>query len=66
MKLTLPTWSTDAFDSLVLDEDKKELIKALVEQHKEDSFRKNAFDDFIPGKGTIVLPLHTILFANCL
>lgn len=38
-------WREDAFDKLVLDKDKKEMIKALVE-HQDGSF-----NDIIDGKG---------------
>jgi len=51
-QLSPPTWNHNAFDFLVLDEKKKELVRALVEQHIEDSHEhENSFDDFIPGKG---------------
>lgn len=58
-QLTSPTWNQNAFDFLVLDEKKKELVRALVEQHIEDSDEQSSFDDFIPGKGKgLVYVLH--------
>ena len=51
-QMSLPTWNHNAFDFLVLEDKKKELVRALVEQHIEDSHEhENSFDDFIPGKG---------------
>jgi hypothetical protein len=42
-------WNTDAFESLVLDDDLKRLILALV---KSQAANKDKFDDIIEGKGT--------------
>ncbi|KAG6839442.1 hypothetical protein C0991_002530, partial [Blastosporella zonata] len=46
--LTDVKWSNTAFDYLVLEDDKKLVIRALIRQH---SNRKNTFDDIISGKG---------------
>ncbi|KAE9402944.1 P-loop containing nucleoside triphosphate hydrolase protein [Gymnopus androsaceus JB14] len=40
-------WNKDAFENLVLPEDKKQLLQCLVEAHHS----KIGFDDFIKGKG---------------
>ncbi|KAI0752500.1 P-loop containing nucleoside triphosphate hydrolase protein [Daedaleopsis nitida] len=40
-------WNDDAFENLVLPEDRKILLQSLVEAHNADS----GFDDFIEGKG---------------
>ncbi|KIK53847.1 hypothetical protein GYMLUDRAFT_178329 [Collybiopsis luxurians FD-317 M1] len=40
-------WNQDAFANLVLPEDRKQLLRSLVEAHH----RKLGFDDFIKGKG---------------
>ncbi|KAF2861649.1 P-loop containing nucleoside triphosphate hydrolase protein [Piedraia hortae CBS 480.64] len=50
-------WSTNAFDSLVLPSDHKEVIRALVECHKHNTHR--AMDDIVIGKGKgLVAVLH--------
>ncbi|KAL0574391.1 hypothetical protein V5O48_007566 [Marasmius crinis-equi] len=41
-------WSNEAFESLVLGEQQKTLIRALVEQHTK---RSENFDDIVKGKG---------------
>ncbi|KIJ53579.1 hypothetical protein M422DRAFT_241814 [Sphaerobolus stellatus SS14] len=46
-KLTDIEWNEDAFDNLVLPEDRKTLLKSLVECHNAEL----GFDDFIKGKG---------------
>ncbi|EMD40005.1 hypothetical protein CERSUDRAFT_46125, partial [Gelatoporia subvermispora B] len=40
-------WSRDAFETLVLGDKQKRLIRALVQQHS----RRQSFDDIIAGKG---------------
>ncbi|OLN92259.1 ATP-dependent zinc metalloprotease FtsH 2 [Colletotrichum chlorophyti] len=47
------TWSTDAFDKLVLPEDQKELILAFSESQLDGS----TFDDVISGKGKGIICL---------
>jgi hypothetical protein len=44
-------WSKNAFDNLVLNQDEKDLLIALVD--REDLVSSRAFDDFIAGKGTL-------------
>jgi hypothetical protein len=48
-------WQTDAFSNLVLPDEQKSLIKALVESHSgpgdDESATGGGFDDFIMGKG---------------
>jgi hypothetical protein len=44
------SWDSSAFDSLVIPEDKKEIIQSLVENHATGSNGK-PFDDIIHGKG---------------
>jgi ATPase family associated with various cellular activities (AAA) len=41
-------WDEEAFDSLVLDQDHKEMVLAFSESHLQN---RNAFDDVISGKG---------------
>ena len=41
-------WSTESFDSLVLGDKQKSLIRSLVKQHKR---RAALFDDIVVGKG---------------
>ena len=43
-----PDVDTSVFDKVVLDEMKKDVIKTLVESHKE---RRADYDDLISGKG---------------
>lgn len=59
-QLSPPTWNQNAFDLLVLDEARKDLVRALMEQHIEDSSaQETTFDDIIPGKGKgLVYVLH--------
>ena len=40
-------WNDEAFENLVLPDDRKDLLKSLVESHNSDS----GFDDFVQGKG---------------
>jgi len=53
-------WDTGAFDSLVLPESQKRIVRALVESHSKQSAKKGSgFDDFIKGKGKgLVAVLH--------
>ena len=53
-------WDTGAFDSLVLPESQKRIVRALVESHSKQSTKKGSgFDDFIKGKGKgLVAVLH--------
>lgn len=53
-------WDTGAFDSLVLPEAQKRIVRALVESHTKQSDKKDSgFDDFIKGKGKgLVAVLH--------
>lgn len=53
-------WDTGAFDSLVLPEAQKRIVRALVESHSKQSSKKGSgFDDFIKGKGKgLVAVLH--------
>ena len=53
-------WNTGAFDSLVLPESQKRIVRALVESHsKQDTKKGSGFDDFIKGKGRgLVAVLH--------
>ncbi|KAF8426203.1 P-loop containing nucleoside triphosphate hydrolase protein [Tirmania nivea] len=53
-------WNTGAFDSLVLPESQKRIVRALVESHSKQSTKKGSgFDDFIKGKGKgLVAVLH--------
>ena len=39
-------WNDEAFENLVLPDDRKDLLKSLVESHNE-----SGFDDFVEGKG---------------
>lgn len=41
-------WNHDAFQKLVIDEDRRELIHALVKAHRNDA---STFDDIIQNKG---------------
>lgn len=53
-------WDTGAFDSLVLPEAQKRIVRALVESHTNIHDKNSAgFDDFIKGKGRgLVAVLH--------
>ncbi|KAK4632346.1 hypothetical protein CLAFUW4_03396 [Fulvia fulva] len=51
------TWNDDAFDSLVLEGDKKSTVRALVESHKFHA--AHTIDDVVQGKGRgLVFVLH--------
>jgi hypothetical protein len=41
-------WNASAFDKLVIDEDRKQLIHTLVKAHRNDD---SAFDDIVQNKG---------------
>lgn len=45
-------WRTSALDGLVLEQSTKDMIHALVAQHKDS--RGKFLDDFIEGKGQVV------------
>jgi hypothetical protein len=52
------TWNDKAFDSLVLPEDQKAIVRALVESHTA-STGSNTIDDIVAGKGRgLVSVLH--------
>ena len=40
-------WNSETFEGLVLPEDRKTLLRSLIEAHETDS----GFDDFVRGKG---------------
>ncbi|KAI0755309.1 P-loop containing nucleoside triphosphate hydrolase protein [Daedaleopsis nitida] len=44
-------WNDEAFSSLVLPHERKELLRSLIEAHGRSDANKGGFDDFIPGKG---------------
>lgn len=44
-------WNDEAFSSLVLPRERKELLRSLIEAHGRSDAEKGGFDDFIPGKG---------------
>lgn len=46
-KISDVDWNQNAFENLVLPEDRKQLLQSLVEAHH----CKVGFDDFIKGKG---------------
>ncbi|KAF2121635.1 P-loop containing nucleoside triphosphate hydrolase protein [Lophiotrema nucula] len=48
-------WSKHAFNSLVLDQDEKDLLIALID--REDLASNKPFDDFISGKGQGIIML---------
>ncbi|EME48021.1 hypothetical protein DOTSEDRAFT_69824 [Dothistroma septosporum NZE10] len=51
------TWNDDAFNSLVLEGDKKSTVRALVESHKFHA--AHTIDDVVQGKGRgLVFVLH--------
>ncbi|RPA77184.1 P-loop containing nucleoside triphosphate hydrolase protein [Ascobolus immersus RN42] len=51
-------WNSDAFDSLVLPTEQKNIVRALVESHTINKSR-NGFDDVVKGKGKgLVAVLH--------
>ena len=47
------TWNAEAFESLVLQEDRKTLLRSLVEVSRDDRTQPGhkVFGDFVPGKG---------------
>ena len=48
MQLVAPiTWNPETFEGLVLQSDRKTLLRSLIEAHDSD----NNFDDFVRGKG---------------
>ncbi|CAZ80006.1 unnamed protein product [Tuber melanosporum] len=52
-------WNEKAFDSLVLAEEQKEIVKALVESHSGNNIASATIDDVIQGKGRgLVSVLH--------
>ncbi|KAF8245455.1 hypothetical protein K440DRAFT_555778 [Wilcoxina mikolae CBS 423.85] len=52
------TWNDNAFDTLVLPEEQKAIVRALVESHSGSTTPKT-IDDFITGKGRgLVCVLH--------
>jgi hypothetical protein len=46
-KIQAVVWNTDAFSNLVLPNDRKELLRSLIETHHME----HGFEDFIKGKG---------------
>ena len=46
-KLSEIQWDEEAFSNLIIPEDRKTLLRSLVEAHNSGS----EFDDFISGKG---------------
>ena len=46
-KLSEIEWETEAFSNLIIPEDRKTLLRSLIEAHNAGS----VFDDFIKGKG---------------
>ena len=52
-------WNEGAFDSLVLPDSQKSLVKALVQSHTTESEERKTIDDVIKGKGKgLVAVLH--------
>lgn len=52
-------WNESAFDSLVLPESQKSIVKALVQSHTSKVQEHKLIDDFIEGKGRgLVTVLH--------
>lgn len=52
-------WNEKAFESLVLPEDQKSIVKALVESHTGKNIASSTIDDIIQGKGRgLVSVLH--------
>ena len=52
-------WNDGAFDSLVLPENQKSIVKALVESHTSKASESKNVDDIITGKGRgLVAVLH--------
>ncbi|KAF8535885.1 hypothetical protein BDD12DRAFT_808201 [Trichophaea hybrida] len=49
------TWNDKAFDTLVLPEEQKAIVRALVESHSGSTSPKT-IDDFITGKGRGLVP----------
>src|SRR5437763_15929522 len=53
-----PEYSTDAFDSLMLDDQQKQMIYSLVNVHTDERLE---FDDVIKGKGKgMIFLLHGV------
>lgn len=44
-------WNESAFDSLVLPDDQKSIVKALVQSHTSGAQEHKLVDDFVEGKG---------------
>lgn len=56
-------WNEDAFESLVADDDTKEMVKALVTNHLSGG----QTTDLMDGKGNgLVILLHGFVFQYCL
>jgi hypothetical protein len=53
-------WNTKCFEQLVLPDDQKELVQALVSEHTQRTTNPDAgFDDIVKGKGQgLILVLH--------
>lgn len=53
-------WNTRCFEQLVLPDDQKELVQALVSEHTQRTTNPNSgFDDIVKGKGQgLILVLH--------
>lgn len=53
-------WNTRCFEQLVLPDEKKEIVQALVAEHTQPASSKHAgFDDIVKGKGLgLILVLH--------
>jgi len=53
-------WNTECFEQLVLPEDQKDLVQALVSEHTQRTAPGgNGFDDIVKGKGRgLILVLH--------
>ena len=52
-------WNTGAFDSLVLPDSQKSIVKALVQSHTSEAQQAKNIDDVIQGKGKgLVAVLH--------
>jgi hypothetical protein len=59
-KLSPVDWNTQCFEQLVLPEDQKELVQALVAEHTQRTAHSgHGFDDIVKGKGRgLILVLH--------
>ena len=52
-------WNEGAFDSLVLPDNQKSIVKALVQSHTSEAQERKTIDDVIKGKGKgLVAVLH--------